>query len=65
MKVNIESDAKQSVTVHMGEEMNGDNVKYQLSAKPVYEDTWTLKEGTNEFETATMRNFRYVLTYLS
>ena len=60
MKVNIESDAKQSVTVHMGEEMNGDNVKYQLSAKPVYEDTWTLKEGTNEFETATMRNFRYV-----
>ena len=36
MKVNIESDAKQSVTVHMGEEMNGDNVKYQLSAKPVY-----------------------------
>ena len=44
MQVSIESDVKQSVKVHMGEEMNGDNVKYQLSARPVYEDTWTLKE---------------------
>lgn len=61
MQVSIESDAKQSVTVHMGEEMNADGtVKWQLSASPKYEDTWTLKEGTNEFETATMRNFRYV-----
>ena len=41
--------------------MNADGtVKWQLSASPKYEDTWTLKEGTNEFETATMRNFRYV-----
>ena len=61
MQVNIESDAKQSVTVHMGEEMNADGtVKWQLSASPKYEDTWVLKEGTNNFETATMRNFRYV-----
>ncbi len=61
MRVNLESAQKQKITVHMGEEMNADGtVKWQLSAVPHYEDTWTLVSGTNMFETATMRNFRYV-----
>lgn len=61
LKIRLESDARQKVTVHMGEELNADGtVKYQLSASPEYEDVWTLKSGYNAFETVTMRNFRYV-----
>lgn len=61
MKIRINSSKAQSITVHMGEEMNDDDtVKYQLSAVPDYEDFWTLKEGENVFDTVTMRNFRYV-----
>ena len=61
IKIDLTSSKKQSVTVHMGEEMSDDGtVKYQLSAVPDYEDFWTLKEGENVFNTVTMRNFRYV-----
>ncbi len=61
LKVDITSAKAQSVTVHMGEEMDSNGtVKYQLTAVPVYEDTWTLKSGSNAFETITLRTFRYV-----
>lgn len=61
LKINIDSAAAQKITVHMGEEMNSDGtVKWQMTSAPKYEDFWTLKQGINAFETATMRNFRYV-----
>ncbi len=61
LKVNINSNSEQKVTVRRGEEMNADGtVKYQLTAVPVYEDVWKLQKGTNNFETVTMRTFRYV-----
>lgn len=60
LKVNITSSEAQSITVYMGEEMDGDSVKHKLTAVPDYVDTWTLKEGTNAFETITFRTFRYV-----
>ncbi len=61
VKVDFDSPEATSVTVRMGEQRNLDgSVKYKLSAGPIYEDMWTLVKGTNVFETATMRNFRYV-----
>lgn len=61
LKVDIDIASAQEITVHMGEEMNADGtVRWQLTAVPDYEDYWTLISGVNSFETATMRNFRYV-----
>lgn len=61
LKVNLNSSTDQNITIRRGEEMNADGtVKYKLTAVPTYEDVWKLKKGSNQFETVTMRNFRYV-----
>jgi alpha-L-rhamnosidase len=61
LKVNLNSPREQQITVRMGEQKNGDGtVRYELLAGPVYEETWTLKQGLNSFETVTMKNFRYI-----
>ncbi|MEI3229377.1 MAG: family 78 glycoside hydrolase catalytic domain [Lachnospiraceae bacterium] len=61
LKVNLNSSIDQNITIRRGEEVNTDGtVKYKLTAVPTYEDVWKLKKGSNQFETVTMRNFRYV-----
>lgn len=61
LKVNIQSNCIQKITVYMGEEMESDgSVRHKLTAAPDYVDHWTLINGKNEFETITFRNFRYV-----
>ena len=61
LKVNLNSPKEQRITVRMGEQRNEDGtVRYELLAGPIYEETWTLKQGLNSFETVTMKNFRYI-----
>ena len=52
------------VILRYGEELDDNgNVKYQMRTANVYEEKWTLKFGTQQFENVGMKTFRYIEIY--
>ena len=59
MLLRAEGDAGKKLTIHMGEELNGDEVRWQTRCNCNYEDTWTLGGKVCEWEMYDYRGFRY------
>lgn len=61
LSLDIAGTAGQVLDIRYGEVLtNPTTVKYQASAGEKYEDTWTLKAGSQHLETWGLRVFRYV-----
>lgn len=61
LKAEIESPINQRVTILMGEQLDDKgHVRHHMASGPDYVENWKLKQGTNNFTTFQMKNFRYV-----
>ncbi|MBQ5474103.1 MAG: family 78 glycoside hydrolase catalytic domain, partial [Lachnospiraceae bacterium] len=60
LRINFNSNIATDINVYQGYMMDGDNVDYTLNSGIKYNETWTIKEGSNSFDTVINKNFRYL-----